>query len=391
MIRIVNNKNFKYLFYLMCNILIYPFDLILESLSSFGTYGKLAIRLIPMFAVCLLYLIKVLKYKRINIYNILIFVLIIATAIISLSHRTVDIEGTLYQNSIIAFSLLCLVSIGIENDYVIFCKISYVYLYLIVVINILFSIVLNSEILAFLFTNKENAFIYNFPLILFGFILQEKKAFKKIELFNIISYFLIISWSIYTKTLGTFFSLTLLIVFKLFFNKQKYKILNVWIYIVVVVLFMVIFVLPGANNPFMNIVSRLFGKELGFSGRDVIYGTTINSIKNSLLFGYGFISTEYSMELTQIGKPHNMFLDYLLYYGIILFVYYLYVIRYVIITIVKNNVKTISRFLLFALFCLYFKGMIESAMQDKVVYWLSLLYYFNDNYKDNYIYLGSTR
>ena len=389
MCKLFNDKRFKYLFFFICNLLIYPVSFLLVQMEIFGLYGKLFIRLIPMGLICLLYLKNILINKRINIFNLLIIILIMLTAINSLFHPIIDLEGTLYQNSIIAFSLLCLVTIGIEEDFEVFCKTSYFYYFIVLFINILLTLVFKPDYHAFLYYNKNISFIFTFPYILFSFIVSEKNYFKYIKIINVVTYALIIIWSLYTTTYGTLFSLTPLIIFILFFNNKDYRVLNIWTYIVILLLFFCLFVLPGANNPLMNIVSRILGKDIGFSGRDLVYEWTIRSIKQSPWFGYGFVSSPFSWELMNLGNPHNMFLDYIIYYGIFIFGYYIFILYYVIKTIINNKDKKISRFLLFAMFCLYFKGMIESAHQDKVVYWLSLLYYFNDNYNHNYLYLNS--
>ena len=380
--------NHKFVFYFICNLLIYPVSFLLFHMDSLGTYVKLAIRLIPMGMICLLYLRTILINKRINIFNLLITILIIITAINSLCHKIIDFEGTLYQNSIIAFSLMCLVTVGIEEDCDEYLKSSYFYFYIILVINILFTLIFQPEDQAFLYYNKNISFIFNFPLMLFGYILVEKYQSNRIKIMNIISYVLIIIWSLYTKTYGTLFSLTPMVVYIIFFNNHDYKIFNIWVYLFIIILVFGLFVLPGANNPVVDFVSRILGKEPGFSGRDMVYEWTMRSIAKSPIFGYGFVSSPYSWDLMNLGNPHNMFFDYIIYYGIIIFCYYLFILYFVINTIMNNDNKKISKFLLFAMFCLYFKGMIESAHQDKVVYWLSLLYYFNDNFKNYYISLN---
>lgn len=168
--------------------------------------------------------------------------------------------------------------------------------------------------------NNMPSFVYP-SLLISAIIYNKNKGLKKqlsIILF-LVSILSILLGGSATSSIGLVFIAATMV-----FKRIKINLRSVFIFSMI---FLIIVVIMNSNINIIKIISKLFNRNITFTGRTVIWERVLYYIKNNFIFGYGIESAAITELKFGFISPHNRYL-YILYRGgiisFILFVLFIF-------------------------------------------------------------------
>ena len=269
-----------------------------------------------------------------------------------------------------------------------FVKTSYLY-YLMNCLMIVLFMIFKFELIETV--NRNHYIQYIFPLLILEYYIY---LYYNNDLYKIIRFISIVIVVILSIIAGSVTGNVVVFIAYIYMyvlsrTNFSFKILYNWkLQFIFLCLFFILCVWLADKNPIPNIISRIFLRTDGFSGRTGIISLARNMIMNNILFGVG-MRNFYDLGLIYFyGNVHNMFLQYLGYGGIVGLALLLLNIIYTYITLDKNcqNKSKPVWIVLFSLFLM--RAMFEEVPLYHYYITVALLYYLNVSDFD-YIYLKS--
>ncbi len=239
------------------------------------------------------------------------------------------------------------------------------------------------------FLGQKNEFMYFF--LIFAVCSELYKMYSKSRVRSLILNIIMIVSAVLSNSINVLFVLVLFHSLCFFYKYYKLKIINSIILFIgnVILWFTVTF--ESIYLPVFDKILNVFGKNITFSGRTIIWERLIELMQHRILWGYGTQGSEQTISLIGVSYAlniHNTVLQYLFYGGLITVI--LFIIFNIHITkklyIYKNF--QITKIMCAALFCLNIFCVFESqyngfiyvlyALADNVEYIVS---YTTDNLK----------
>jgi len=320
-----------------------------------------------LFAVALLIigLMYLVKFPRINLNSGMLFIIFYYLLILvsTILNNSLNSEYFSLISFSIGFGLLVNNCLKNKNEFLYFLSAVYFLLYVYVVINLIAiflypngipSITYNDAFPQYVFGNTNSVIKVVLPglcfALLFDLLKYKRIRMKSWFLLLIVWITLLKTWSV-TAVLGCFV-FTFFVIYRN--SGTRRSILNYFSMLFMsFVLFWVVVVLKYESNLLGNMLS-FFGKGLTFSNRDVLWMNAINSIKSSLLWGYGVQSPEVIWEY--IGNQHgshNYYLDTLYRGGLIALMFLILGLIYFGRKLFNSNNNLVKRTIL-GTCCAYF-------------------------------------
>jgi O-antigen ligase len=353
------NINIKQLLYI---IIVYPF---------FKTYYFSVLGIMPdvnqflfissLVIIGFLYLTR-LPWINLNSgmkFIIIYYILILISTILSNSLSSDYLSLLAFS---IGFGLLVNYSLQNKNEFLYFLSSVYFLLYIYVVSNLFFMVLYPNGIPSitkyldfpqYVFGNENSVIKLVLPGLCFAFLYDLIK-FKKIRmkswlLLTLVWLTLVNTWSV-TSMLGLLLFTFILLkrVGRKYIFFDYYTMLGFSIGVSVFILF-----LKYENNILAKIL-QLFGKDLTFSNRDLLWENTLTSIMISPLWGFGVQDSVALWEYTgNTFGSHNYFLDTTFRGGLVALIFFIAGLVYFGKKLVKQQNNYVTRTLI-GTSCAYF-------------------------------------
>ncbi|WP_368297491.1 O-antigen ligase family protein [Cytobacillus firmus] len=353
------NINIKSILFL---IIVYPFF----KPYYFGELGIMPFvnQILLILSLTIIGLFYFFNMQYINLNKGMIFIVIYYTLILISSYLNNTLNFDYFSLIIFSFGFGLLVNYCIRNKkiFLSFLSAFYVLLYIYVVANLasmslypsgIPSITINSQFPNYVFGNTNSVIKVAIPGLCFSFLYDLLK-YKKIR--NLTWLLLILVWATLVKTWSVTSMLGLFVFTFIVLNKIGKKQLTFWYFntlIISIALSIFLVVLKYESGILANIL-QFFGKSLSFSGRDVLWFNTIDSIKASPVWGYGVQNEEIIRWF--IGNrhgSHNYYLDTLFRGGFAALTFLICSLLYFGRKIIKYETNLVTRTLI-ATSCAYF-------------------------------------
>ncbi|API92973.1 MULTISPECIES: O-antigen ligase [unclassified Virgibacillus] len=308
-------------------IIIYPFF----KPYFFSTMGLMPYVNQALFAMSLILivLLHLRKLPSIYINGGMCFILLFYTftSISTFLNDSISTDFLSFMAFAIGFGLLLNYSLISKKDFSYFLFAIYFLLYIYVLTNLIAmflfpngipSITDNIASPQYIFGNTNSAIKLLLPGLCFAFLydlISFKKLRKRSWLLLILVWITVIkSWSV-TAVFGLII-FTFIILYKNSGNK-KFVLSYHNSLVFSLIIFLVLVVFRSENSFIVNIV-EIFGKDVTFSNRDVLWLNAIDSIKSTPIWGYGYQSEDIIWK--HIGNrygSHNYYLDTMFRGGLI--------------------------------------------------------------------------
>lgn len=178
-----------------------------------------------------------------------------------------------------------------------------------------------------LFGNKNNHSLY-FYLLIYTLFLKCKANNRFgnrvfLVIFMILTTFATILMGSSTS-ISSIFVVDIAIILFLFYKgrfhiKSFYILIGAWVLNIVLII--------GQTGFLSNIVS-LFGKDLTFSERTIAWSSSLVLIAQKPIFGWGMIHGSYAKQMIGYANAHNQLLDCVVSGGVILLVFFIFLLLY---------------------------------------------------------------
>lgn len=320
--------------------------------------------------------------KKLNngIYFLLVYYLLIFFS--NLLSRTISFEYFTVVAYTLAFALLVNYCLYNKEDLLYLFSTIYFLLYIYTITNLISififpngipSIVDFSNSPMYIFGNIHSFIKLALPGLCFAFLydlLKYKKITLKSRILFLVAWFTVIyTWSV-TSILGlTIFSFILLV------KIRKWKLsYNYYIILVLSLCATAFLIFFRYESSILEYILGLFGKDLTFSNRDRLWNNAINSVSESLIFGYGVLNPLEIWEL--VGNrygSHNYYLDTVLRGGLLSFVLLISGLIYLGKKIKKYENNIITRVLV-GVCCAYFVMFITEPFMSTEFIFLSIFF-----------------
>lgn len=364
------------------NILLFFFLLLLTCptrivLAIFPSNMKVVIRLIVFIILFFMYIFKVIKDKKINLFPLFMLIYMSWFLINSIIHHSDGIQIAVYQ-LIIGMSSVFFVNyfVDYKKEFV-YC--SYWYFLFFTLLNFVFDLFTNFSDIIFINSN-DNLYFY-MPLLLFSFLILEYN--KKFVYLNIVSYIIMILTSYIQDATSTGILVVLFIIyFYIFNNKKFYLFFNVFTYSLVFIISFFLIVWMGTKSPIMPVFSSLLNKSITLSDRTPIYDLAVAKIIEKPILGYGVLTYESMYSHIEFTHCHSIILDQLFKGGIIGLLLFCFIIFYIIVYVVDIRIFDKYNYLILTfLFIFLLRNVLESPPFDSLAYFLSLPYFLSNTNK----------
>ena len=158
-------------------------------------------------------------------------------------------------------------------------------------------------------------------------------------------------------------AIVLMIIFFMFNVNIKLKKILATSVLLFIIFFLAVFVIAQnfqiySDISISNVVEKL-GKDVTFSGRTLIWFYALTTIFLSPITGSGYYDVDWALINIQGVNSHNLFLDITVQGGIVLLIYFIFLLGYVISNIKRANNKYIGVSLLFTLYVFLLMSQME--------------------------------
>lgn len=193
------------------------------------------------------------------------------------------------------------------------------------------------------FLGQDNGTIfYTLPAILMC-ALYDIEKYRKITI-KTITISLIMTVSYFWVSSGNGISACVLIIASMLLlkarccGKRLLKKVSIKTILICCLLIFATIVIFRTQNPLMNAITELLGKDLTFTGRTNIWDIVLEHISKKPLLGYGFLDDATRDEMIPYGKAHNMYLRLMFNGGIALLFVFLFMI-YIVFSGKRNKLR----------------------------------------------------
>lgn len=350
-------------------------------------YIKTPLRLLGILFILFLYFFNVIYKQRISKLFVSAFIACLYFFIICVLNKN-DYYYALYSNFIMALSSIALFEIYMNSNLKKeFILINYYSWMVSIFIFVAVFLIGGLDSLMNIY-NRNNYVMFFIMYILFEkqlLLIDDKKSYK------IVSYIMsivIVLFSIITEAATASVVLIMIYAYIYLFDKiDLYKKLfsNFNIYLTVLIVFFFLLIFPGSHSPLVNIISKLFNKVAGFSGRSGWYDIDREIFLRRPIFGYGSRQYYNSLLGTFHASPHDFVFQYLIDGGIVGFALLVYCYKIVIETIKRKGNLNLVCYLLMVLFAFTLRNFFEAIGLNYVFFVLANIYFMYMTYDDDYI------
>ena len=214
-------------------------------------------------------------------------------------------------------------------------------------INILFTIIMPNGIPGFssastpyfLYGNMNTTVKYVFPGLCCSMLLDSRVG-KKMSVYSFLFFvgMLYLCLEVYfmaTAFIGMLF-VFLWLLFKSLFNRYL-RSCYVWIIIIVFIVEIFIVISFGYSSIAL-LISDLFGKDITFSGRALLWQQMLYAIQSNPILGYGLRDSDYVRSLVGISAgAHNYYLDLSFQRGLVGLASFLSIFIYILVKLKNKN------------------------------------------------------
>ena len=329
-----------------------------------------AIRFLGVVAFAFLMVLLLREKRKPEKIEVLILLITLWVIIITLIGNVMTSE-ILYL--IYLWSSTCIISYNFiskkDSDFLtIFCILSNIY----VLLNIPFMFMdndANAYERIYIFGGKNTLQMHFIPAIFANYIVSYIKHGKLKS-----SYLVFIVLDILTVIMcgasTGIFAVIAIIVFAILSKKIT---INIWTYIVLFVIFLVLIFNTQRileMDMLYDFITNTLGKDLSFTTRTDVWKYVVPNIFNNF-FGYGYGNLVVYSQFSWLNEAHNMFLELLLIGGVPLLVMYC-VLLY---ELLKKNPNKTTNLLLAICFSFFVIGLMES-IQFHSQFWILLIAYY---------------
>lgn len=271
--------------------------------------------------ISIIFMIILIWKNAINLSFPLFWLIVQYAILIVSSYMNHGSTYTAIINSVLVVALCMTLDIIVKDERKIIVFLSLVrnIVLLFFLINILFTIIMPNGIPGFssastpyfLYGNMNTTVKYVFPGLCCS-ILLDRRAGKKMSVYSFLFFIgiLYLCLEVYfmaTAFVGMLF-VFLWILFKPLFNRCL-KLCYVGV-VIIVFLVEIFIVISFGNTPIALLISDLFGKDITFSGRALLWQQMLYAIHNNPILGYGLRDSDYVRSLIGISAgAHNYYLD----------------------------------------------------------------------------------
>lgn len=301
-----------------------------------------------------LYLLT-LGHTNLNKGILIIIIYYIFIFISTYLNSAVSFDYFLHVALCIGFALLLNYTLWRKNELLTFLLAVNILIYIYIVINLISMIVFpngipmitsSSSSPYYLFGNTNNVIKFALPGLCFTFLYDSLK-YKKIRKRSWL--LLILVWITLIKTFSvtSMFGLalfTLIVLNKIGKKQVFFTYIGTLIGSVVLTIYFVFFKIESS---FIKYILNIFGKDITFSNRDILWENTLFSIKLSPIWGFGHQTTD--VIRYYIGNSfgsHNYFLDTVFRGGIVSLILLLIILVYFSIKLSKVKGNLLTRILI---------------------------------------------
>lgn len=150
-----------------------------------------------------------------------------------------------------------------------------------------------------------------------------------------------------------FIGLVVVIIWNVFYNIFKNHSAIIFTVVLFLILFVELFVIIQSGGLWISgLITYIFGKDISFSGRRVLWIRVISAIIQKPILGYGLCSSEYIRSMIgNTSGSHNYYLDIVFQRGIIGLIIFFGIVIIIIPRLVKTLNKT--QYILLGFVCAY--------------------------------------
>lgn len=365
-------------------------------IAYFPSHIKTPLRLLGILFILIVYFFYIIYKKRISKLFVLAFLMCSYFLVVCIFNHN-GFYSSLYSNFLMVLSGIALFEIYINSELKdSFIKMNYLYWLSVILLSIIGYLFQYEKIITMVFGYWNYSFIYNrniyLPFFIVYILFEKQYIFiNKSKVYRIISYImsiLLVFFSILTGAAISTATLIIIYSYEYIFSKiVLYKRLfgNFRIYFIILLFIFFLLVFPGSNSPITNIISEIFHKEPGLSGRDAVYDIDRMFFLNNPIFGYGARDEYYSL----IGVPsaHSFVFQYLIDGGIIGLLLISINYKKIIDAIRRKIPFDLSCYLLLVLFAFTMRNLFEAIGLNYMFFPLASIYFsFNSHYEDYYLF-----
>lgn len=330
----INLRKTVYITFFSLLILFAFYPAYFEEIPFISSYDIL-INLLLVFVIVL----GIIRVHCSNKFFLLILIYIMHTLFSTIINHG-NVANAIWGRGILLFALVWGMYKGYQMNSILFEKIVYKLMYILVIINLITVFVFPEGMITDnrgitntnFFLGNYNAYIqYLFLSLICGYLYQ-MQAYGKVNNWWIL--ILGIGLLFYSQKFSatSCFGLLFVYIYSLLFNKKcTRKYLNLKIYTIINTLFFVFFVWNTGSNTLLSPVLNLLHKDITFTGRTLIWQKTKGLINESPLLGIGLQEGEEiaaRIGMVQAVNAHNLYLNILLTTGIIGFIIFVVMFCY---------------------------------------------------------------
>ncbi len=290
--------------------------------------------------------------------------------------------------SVVSLSLLTYIFFGkLKDDFI---KINYMYLGILMILNLLSIILFPNGInrtiggSAIYFLGIDNRFIFFYiPLIYFAMSYSFIK-YKKLNISSIIIILICLFTTMYFWSVGAFMGLLIIaisfVLCERFKCVRKIKLSTLAIFIIVLNILIVHF---HIQDYFSDFIINVLKKDITFSGRTRVWDSALYLFKTSPIIGIGVHPTSFFAQYYNgVGHAHNVFLNYLVNCGAIgLGIYFsiLFSLSKSVKQISDEQIRVLSSIVAFTILFLSIGDTLDSGIFYLV---FCAMYYYKEIYNE---------
>ncbi|MEY8412512.1 O-antigen ligase family protein [Lachnospiraceae bacterium 62-26] len=205
----------------------------------------------------------------------------------------------------------------------------------------------------FLYGNINNTIKYVFPGLCCSMIIDHLND-KNISIYTFLFLAGLMYNFVFIYFMATaFIGLVVVIIWNVFYNIFKNHSAIIFTVVLFLILFVELFVIIQSGGLWISgLITYIFGKDISFSGRRVLWIRVISAIIQKPILGYGLCSSEYIRSMIgNTSGSHNYYLDIVFQRGIIGLIIFFGIVIIIIPRLVKTLNKT--QYILLGFVCAY--------------------------------------
>lgn len=225
----------------------------------------------------------------------------------------------------------------------------------------------------FLYGNVNTTIKYIFPGLCCSLIIDDKRNKISFSTIVFIIGMLYLNFNIYFMATA-FIGLFVVVFWFLFRNYIIREPRLFYIGVIAAVLFVQVFIIMNNSDNFVTrLITSIFGKDLTFSGRNILWTRALNAIQSQIEWGYGLLDSVSIYKLIgNTAGAHNYYLDLVFQRGLIGFTIFISIFVYILFKL-RKNIQTTTCIIL-GFICAYFLMFLSEPFYSVEKFHIPLIY-----------------